>query len=94
MDRVTRVVDRNGVATLYEYDTVGNRTAVTYGNGIVVKYEYNSVNQLVSETIVDKDSNIIEKYIYTLGKAGERLKVTEKDLETEYTYDELYRLTL
>lgn len=92
MDRVTRVVDRNGIATLYEYDANGNRTAVTYGNGIVVKYVYNDVNQLISEQVIDKDLNIIEEYIYTLGKAGERLAVTENDQRTEYEYDELYRL--
>ena len=92
MDRVTRVVDRNGIATLYEYDANGNRIAVTYGNGIVVKYAYNEVNQLISEQVVDKDLNIIEEYIYTLGKAGERLVVTESDQTTEYEYDELYRL--
>ena len=33
------------------------------------------------------------KYIYTLGAAGERLKVEELDRTVEYTYDDLYRLT-
>ncbi len=93
LDRLVRVVDRNGVATLYEYDANGNRTAVKYTNGIIVTYEYNEVNQLIREEIVDKDSNVVVEYIYTLGKAGERLAVTEPDSVTEYTYDALYRLT-
>lgn len=93
MDRLTRVVDKNGVATLYEYDANGNRTAVKYANGITTTFAYNDVNQLISEKTVDKDNNVVVQYIYTLGKAGERLKVTEPDKVTEYGYDELYRLT-
>lgn len=93
MDRLIRVVDRNGVATLYEYDDNSNRTAVKYANGITTTYVYNDVNQLISEESIDKDCNVVVKYVYTLGKAGERLKVTEPDSVTEYTYDELYRLT-
>ena len=34
LDRLTRVVDRNGYATVYEYDANGNRTAVHYANGV------------------------------------------------------------
>ena len=30
LDRLTRVFDRNGYATVYEYDANGNRTAVHY----------------------------------------------------------------
>ncbi len=93
MDRITRVVDRDGVATLYEYDANGNRTAVKYANGITTTYVYNDVNQLICEQSVDKDNNVMVKYAYALGKSGERLKVTELDSTTEYGYDELYRLT-
>ena len=48
----------------------------------------------MSEKIVDKDSNCIVEYIYTLGKAGERLKAEEtpSGKVTEYKYDNLYRL--
>ena len=40
LDRLTRVVDRNGYETVYEYDANGNRTAVKYANGLTVSYEY------------------------------------------------------
>ncbi len=45
------------------------------------------------EGTVDSDSNVVVKYIYTLGASGERIKVEELDRTVEYTYDELYRLT-
>ena len=92
LDRVIRVVDRKGNATVYEYDANGNRSAVRYSNGIVVKYEYDSVNCLILEQTLDKNDDIVSLYSYTLGKAGERLKVTELDRTEEYTYDRLYRL--
>ena len=93
LDRITRVIDRNGYATVYEYDANGNRTAVKYANGLTVSYEYDKLNRLISEETVDSDSNIVVKYIYTLGASGERIKVEELDRTVEYTYDELYRLT-
>ena len=42
LDRVTRVVDRNGKATVYEYDAAGNRSAVRYPNGTVMSYTYDA----------------------------------------------------
>ena len=93
LDRITRVVDRNGYATVYEYDANGNRTAVKYANGLTVSYEYDKLNRLICEETIDSDSNIVVKYVYTLGASGERIKVEELDRTVEYTYDSLYRLT-
>lgn len=96
MDRLVRVVAHDGTATLYEYDANGNRTAVRYANGIVVSYEYDEVNRLVREKILDKNGAPVVEYSYTLGAAGERIKVEEtgaaSDRTVEYEYDELYRL--
>lgn len=93
LDRVTKVIDRNGYATVYEYDANGNRTAVKYANGITVSYKYDSLNRLVNEMAVDKDGNTIAQYDYTLGNAGERIQVVELGRTVDYTYDALYRLT-
>ena len=93
LDRITRVVDRNGYATVYEYDANGNRTAVKYANGLTVSYEYDKLNRLICEETIDSDSNVVVKYVYTLGASGERVKVEEIDRTVEYGYDELYRLT-
>ena len=96
MDRIVRVVANDGKATLYEYDANGNRTAVRYANGLVVTYEYDEVNRLVREKILDKNGAPVVEYTYTLGAAGERVKVEEtgaaSDRTVEYEYDELYRL--
>ena len=93
LDRLVRVIDRNGYATIYEYDANGNKTAVKYANGLTVSYEYDKLNRLICEETIDSDSNIVVKYVYTLGASGERVKVEEIDRTVEYTYDELYRLT-
>ena len=96
MDRIVRVVAHDGTATLYEYDANSNRTAVRYANGLVVTYEYDEVNRLVREKILDKNGAPVVEYTYTLGSAGERIKVEEtgaaSDRTVEYEYDELYRL--
>ena len=93
LDRLIRVVDRNGYATVYEYDENGNRSVVRYANGIVISYKYDEVNRLISEKALDKQGGLVAQYEYTLGAAGERTKVKELDRTVEYTYDELYRLT-
>ena len=93
LDRLTRVVDRNGYATVYEYDANGNRTAVHYANGFTTTYDYDLLNRLICEKTVDINGDIVVQYIYTLGAAGERKSVTELDRTVEYSYDSLYRLT-
>ena len=93
LDRLTRVVDRNGYATVYEYDANGNRTAVHYANGFTTTYEYDLLNRLICEKTVDNRDNVVVQYIYTLGAAGERKSVTELDRTVEYSYDSLYCLT-
>ena len=47
----------------------------------------------IFEETIDNDSNIVVKYVYTLGASGERVKVEELDRTVEYTYDSLYRPT-
>ena len=49
---MTRVVDRNGYATVYEYDANGNRTAVHYTNEFTTTYEYDLLNRLVCEKML------------------------------------------
>ena len=93
LDRLTRVVDRNGYATVYEHDANGNRIAVHYANGFTTTYDYDLLNRLVKQETVDIDDNVVVQYIYRLGTAGERLGVTELNRSVEYTYDSLYRLT-
>ena len=97
LDRLTRVVSHDGTATLYEYDANGNRSVVRYEGGIITSYKYDEVNRLIEQETIDKDKNIMARYLYTLGEAGERVKVEESDSDgpkrtVEYEYDQLYRL--
>ena len=97
LNRLTRVVSHDGTATLYEYDANGNRTAVKYEGGITTTYKYDEVNRLIEQATIDKDKNIMARYIYTLGEAGERVKLEESDSDgpkrtVEYECDQLYRL--
>ncbi|MCC8043407.1 MAG: AHH domain-containing protein [Oscillospiraceae bacterium] len=87
------MVDRNGYATVYEYDANGNRTAVRYANGIIVTYDYDLLNRLTCQKVLDIDGEVMVQYTYALGLAGERLSASELDRTVEYTYDNLYRLT-
>ncbi len=61
-------------------------------DGTATLYEYDEVNRLVREKVLDKNGAPVVEYSYTLGAAGERLKVVETDRTVEYEYDELYRL--
>ena len=80
LGRVTRVIDKNGKATVYEYDANGNKTAVRYPNGTVMSYTYDACNRLKEEALTNASGKLLAKYSYTLGKAGERLAITEEDV--------------
>ena len=63
---------------------------------IDVKYVFDEINRLVCERILDEKGEVKAQYTYTLGAAGERLKVEETDEDSsrtvEYKYDDVYRL--
>ncbi len=90
--RLTKVSTAYG-DTSYEYDKLDRITRVTDRNGFATVYEYDKLNRLIREETIDKDLNVVAKYVYTLGASGERIKVEELDRTVEYTYDNLYRLT-
>lgn len=91
LDCVTKVIDRNGKATVYEYDELGNRSEVHYPNGNVMAYTYDACQRLKEEWVTDAKGVTLAKYSYGLGRAGERLTITEFDgaseTETTYQYD-------
>ena len=97
MDRLTRVIAHDGTATVYTYDENGNRQTATFANGEVLTYTYDECNRLILQKVVDKNGTVIAQYAYTLGKGGERTKVSETGacgtVETSYDYDRAGRLT-
>ncbi len=93
LHRIATVTDKDGAETRYTYDANGNRSSMTYANGVTTLYTYDSCNHLISQTIKDTNGTILENYEITLGAAGERLQIVEKNRTVNYTYDTLYRLT-
>lgn len=77
---------------LASFDEIGNILTSTDYAGNTTSYEYDEVNRLVREKVLDKNGAPVVEYNYTLGAAGERLKVVETSRTVEYEYDELYRL--
>ncbi|MBQ4282499.1 MAG: RHS repeat protein, partial [Lachnospira sp.] len=80
--RLVSVTDGKGNKTTYEYDILGNRSAVTYSNGVKTTYTYDSCQRLIKETVTDKAGKLIAEYKYTLGKAGERVRVEESSYDS------------
>ncbi len=54
-------------------------------------YKYDPQNRLVEENITN-GSQVVASYKYTLGAAGERLKIEEPSRILTYTYDKTYKL--
>lgn len=65
--------------------------------GLWMTYSYDDLNRLILQKEVDRNGTVIAQYAYTLGKGGERTKVTETgacgDAEISYDYDRAGRLT-
>lgn len=75
---------------------MGNRSTVRYPNGNVMTYTYDDDQWLKEEWVTDASGVTLAQYSYGLGKAGERLIITESarasEMETTYQYDKLNRL--
>ena len=97
LDRITRVVAKDGTATVYAYDENGNRKAATFASGVRTTYAYDALNRLLVQKTIDSTGALIAQYQYTTGKNGERTKIQEEGpagkTETEYDYDGAGRLT-
>ncbi len=93
LNRLDTVTDASGVTSYTYYDN-GSLWTVTFPNGVVSEYQYNDVNQLEVLTTKDKDGVVLSSYTYGLDDTGRRDDITEADGRfTDYTYDNLYRLT-
>ena len=95
LNRLTEVTDPEGKVTqyTYSYDRKDPDT-VSYPNGSVTSFQYDTMGRLIYVETKDSSDTLLSSYAYSLGPAGERLKVVEHTGRTvEYTYDALYRLT-
>jgi RHS repeat-associated protein len=91
-NRLARVVDNStGAATTYSFDGAGNLAGFSYPNGVQFTYTYDTLNRLTLLNAVR--GSPLASYRYTLGAAGNRMRVDETGRQVVYTYDALYRLT-
>ena len=91
---VTEQTSTSGAKTTYVYDERNRNTSITDALGNVTSFAYDEAARLTSRT--DAKGVTLAKYSYGLGKAGERLTITESagasEMETTYQYDKLNRL--
>jgi len=77
----------------FMYDSLGRRIKLTNPNGTYTTYAYDKNSRLTEFVHKDSKGSIINSFVYTHDKVGNRLSKTEIDKKTTYNYDALYRLT-
>jgi RHS repeat-associated protein len=94
LNRLDTVTDPRGKVYDHGYDPNGNRTSMTYPNGVQTTYSYDVLNRLTELRSQTDVGAVVQSYLYTLGVAGNRMKIEEHDGTVRgYGYDALYRLT-
>jgi RHS repeat-associated protein len=93
-NRLVEVIDATGGAdcvTTYGYTPVGSLQSVTLPNGLTTTYTYTNTNRVTNIT------NAVSNFTYALSPSGHRTQLAETiggvSRTTNYTYDDLYRLT-
>jgi RHS repeat-associated protein len=78
------------IVTTYEYNSVGNQTAVTDTLGATTRYEYDENNRLVKT--IDPAGNATRSVYNAAGQLVESVDALSRS--TSYTYDALGRVTV
>jgi len=75
---------RNGVATLYSYDSLDRLISVTYSDGTSVTYEYDALNNRTKETYSNGD---VKDYVYDEKYQLKEIKLNGQTTDS-FTYNE------
>lgn len=90
--RLTSVVD-GAATTRYSYDKRGNRTGVVFPNGVTTAYTYDEASRLEAIRTTSTISGTLLHVDYVLDNVGNRVQMVDNEGLTNYSYDQLHRLT-
>jgi len=91
-NRLSSLVNPASQTTSYTYDN-GDRL-IRKDNGTYALYTHDDANRLLSVTNKDSLDTTLSSYSYQYDNAGNRTRMIEEGGDqTDYTYDDLYRLT-
>jgi RHS repeat-associated protein len=91
-NRLTSVTDWNTNKTTYAYDDADRLTITTFPNEVVTTNAYDIADRLTGINTM-KGLDTLLSITYALDNVGNRTSMSEPDGVTNYTYDDLYRLT-
>jgi len=95
LNRLIKVIDAQGMETIYNYDGVGNKVKMVYPNGIIAKYDYDKMNRLRRIEYKRPNDEVISFYDYIISPSGNKMKLIEENGRmVEWSYDDLDRLVL
>ena len=96
----SRVIDPDGNVFNVTRDATHNITRIDYPNQTHVEYDIDAAERLMAVRNLQNDGGVISTFAYTLDAVGNRTHVdgtyawrNPPDLNFDYTYDPLYRLT-
>ena len=92
-DRLMTVTDWASRVTTYAYDAADRQIGLQYPNSTQTTYAYDDAGRLLNILHTSSVSGTIAVFTYTMDAVGNRLTVEHLDGMTNYTYDDLYRLT-
>ena len=93
MNRLSSIHPWTGDTVSYSYNLDGSRDSVSLPNNLTLHYSYDSLGRLLGMEYLNGNGQQVAFFNYTLDAAGNRTTMTDTEGLTEYTYDDLNRLT-
>ncbi|MFQ5597981.1 MAG: RHS repeat-associated core domain-containing protein [Nitrospiria bacterium] len=91
--RLAALSDWQGGSTAFAYDTLGRRSSMTHFNGTQSAYAYDAAGRLTALTHRNSTGSVLDQYSYAHDPIGNRTSITRPEVNIDYAYDSLDRLT-